>query len=141
VIPAPIGSHRSAYSFGDRLPKTPLQPSIGVSRHSPDSSGLPTRIAPLIALSNRVRAGREQGVLESPDRGHQSAAGLSAHADSRDGGLRSDRTGSSRQKDRLSGSHGHAKTLAYFHFDELLATLMVNTGRGRLGKKAGGQLL
>src|SRR5262250_2602968 len=73
----------SAYSFGDRLPKAPLQPSIGVSRHSPDSSGLPTRIAPLIALSNRVRAGREQGVLESPDRGYQSAAGLSAHADSR----------------------------------------------------------
>ena len=32
----------------------------------------------MIALSNRVRAGREQGVLESPDRGHQSAAGLSA---------------------------------------------------------------
>src|SRR5882724_7069655 len=39
----------------------------------------------------------------------RSGSALSAsrlHADSRDGGLRSDRTGSPRQKDRLSGSHG-----------------------------------
>src|SRR6516164_9428019 len=98
VIPAPTGSHWSAYSFGDRLPKAPLQPSIGVSRHSPDSSGLPTRIAPLIALSNRARAGREQSVLESPIEGTKALPASRLHADSRDGGLRSDRTGSPRQK-------------------------------------------
>src|SRR5215470_366108 len=106
VTPAPIGSHRSVYSFGDRLPKAPLQPSIGVSRHSPDTSGLPTRIAPLIALSNRVRAGREQGVLESSIEGTKALPASRRMRTVETAVLRSDRTGSPRQKDRLSGSHG-----------------------------------